>query len=56
MDTYALIEWYDQKNPKYRPYFEPDVKRYITQLTLMEFYFYVYHHRGREVAERYYTH
>ena len=56
LDTYALIEWYGQKNPRYRPYFEPGVKKYITRLALLEFYFYICHNKDRETAERYYSH
>ncbi|MEM2192574.1 MAG: PIN domain-containing protein [Candidatus Hadarchaeales archaeon] len=56
LDTYALIEWYDQGNSRYRPYFDPGVKRYLTKLTLLEFYHYVYHNKGKELAEKYYSH
>ena len=56
VDTYALIEWYVRKNEKYRHYFEPSVKRYLTKLTLLEFYHQMYHRMGKEIAERFSSH
>lgn len=56
VDTYALIEWYDKGNKAYDKYLEklePKVY-YITRLTLLEFYYLVYHRKGFETAETYY--
>ncbi|MEM2289517.1 MAG: PIN domain-containing protein [Candidatus Hadarchaeales archaeon] len=32
------------------------MRRYLTKLTLLEFYYYVYHNRGKKSAEKYFSH
>ena len=56
VDTYALLEWYVQDNPRYEPYFRPEVERHLTLLTLLEFYHLVYHRMGEEMAEGLFGH
>lgn len=55
VDTYALIEWYDKGNRAYDKYFKELKPRdyYITRLTLLEFYYLLYHRKGEETAETY---
>ena len=43
VDTYALIEWYVQRNERYAPYFDASIQKHLTKLTLLEFYCQVYH-------------
>jgi predicted nucleic acid-binding protein len=56
LDTYALIEWYVQGNSNYEPYFKAGVKRYLTKLSLLEFYHQILHRLGKRSAEKYYSH
>lgn len=51
IDTYALIEWFRNHNPKYKRYFEDSKDKFISPLILMEFYFAVYHEFNEAKAE-----
>jgi len=50
VDTYALVEWFVDNNPKYKKYFIRDDLS-INPLIFMEFYFSVYHKFGEQKAE-----
>ena len=56
LDTFALFEWYIQGNQKYERYFKPPEERHLTKLSLMEFYFQIYHRMGESTAKKYLTH
>ena len=47
VDTYALIEWYVQRNQPYAPYFDASIQKHLTKLTLLELYRQIYHRIAR---------
>lgn len=56
IDTYALIEWYERGSEEYKPYILKiqSFGGYVTQLTLLEFYYIIYHRFGKETADNVY--
>jgi len=53
VDTYALFEWYVDGNPAYRPYFieMEGEQSFTTHLTLLEFYYGIFHEAGKAAAD-----
>lgn len=53
IDTYALIEWLVQGNDNYKKYFESMDKEggFLTELTVLEFYYTVFHRLGKEKGD-----
>lgn len=58
VDTYALMEYFVWNNENYRKYFErfQMIKdSYVTEITLVELYYHVYHNEDPETADMIYS-